>query len=146
MLGRKALLFASEDDLKELRGKLTDYLPFIRSSPRRPTWLRCLKWSIRNSSTPRRQRNAENDALIKALPMLEGIIKQATESLQRPGTPPSPGITALFGAGDEDIYITFAKLRIYLVTAQAKREDTERRRGGTIAPAGGRGPSAKCRD
>ena len=35
MLGNKALLFASEEDLKGLESKLNDYMPFIRSS-RRP--------------------------------------------------------------------------------------------------------------
>jgi hopanoid biosynthesis associated RND transporter like protein HpnN len=45
--------------------------------------------------------------------------------LQRPGTPPSPGLTALFNAGEEaeqQIYITFAAGRIYIVTARAKSE------------------------
>ena len=38
MIGPKALLFVPEDDLKELRDTLTDYLPFISNSPRRRTW------------------------------------------------------------------------------------------------------------
>src|SRR5581483_60387 len=74
----------------------------------------------------KRETNAENDSLIKAIPILGRIVKQATASLQRPGTPPSPGIYALFGAGEEaeqQVYITFAKGRIYLVTAQARTEE-----------------------
>src|SRR5205823_2206332 len=71
----------------------------------------------------KREANAENDSLIKAVPMLERIVKEAAASLQRPGTPTSPGIAALFGAGDEDVYITFAKGRLYLVTAQARTEE-----------------------
>ena len=76
--------------------------------------------------TAKRETNAENQSLVKALPALERIVKQASDSLRRPGTPPTPGITALFGAGDEaeqQMYITFGGGRIYLVTAQAPTED-----------------------
>jgi uncharacterized protein len=57
---------------------------------------------------------------------MERIISQASDSLQRPGTPPSPGLTALFNAGREaekQIYLTFADGRIYIVTARAQRDD-----------------------
>ncbi|MGI8966145.1 MAG: MMPL family transporter, partial [Limisphaerales bacterium] len=69
--------------------------------------------------------NAENQSLVKALPALERIITQATAGLRRAGTPPSPGITALFGAGQEaehEMYITFNAGKIFLVTAQARDE------------------------
>ncbi len=64
--------------------------------------------------------------MIKALPALHRILEQASDSLKRQGTPPSPGINALFGGGEEaesQIYITFAKGRIYLVTTRARRDD-----------------------
>ena len=83
--------------------------------------------------TAKQETNAENDSLVKALPALERIITQATDSLRRPGTPPSPGITALFDPGEEaeqQIYITFANGHIYLVTAQAPTEDLNERGGG----------------
>ena len=54
----------------------------------------------------KRESNAENNALISAIPVLKGIVDQAEASLERSGTPPSPGLAALFGAGDEQIYIT----------------------------------------
>src|SRR3974377_2439342 len=63
---------------------------------------------------------------MKAFPALERIVTQATDSPQRPGTPPSPGVTALFSPGkdaEQQIYITFAKGRIYLVTAQAPKDE-----------------------
>ena len=43
----------------------------------------------------------ENRSLVKALPALERILHEAGEALRRSGVPPSPGITALFNAGDE---------------------------------------------
>jgi len=64
--------------------------------------------------------------MIKALPALERILRQAADSLARTGTPPSPGINALFGKADEaeqQIYLTFARGRLYLVSAHALRED-----------------------
>ena len=76
--------------------------------------------------TAKEEKNAENESLIKAVPALERILRQARDSLRRPGTPPSPGITALFGAGEEaeqQVYVTFASGQIYLVTAQAPTEE-----------------------
>ena len=68
--------------------------------------------------------------MIKAFPALQRIVAQADDSLKRQGTPPTPGVTALFG-GDEEaeqqIYVTFAKGRIYLVTARALTDDLNER-------------------
>jgi hypothetical protein len=54
---------------------------------------------------------------------LRRIVEQATAALERPGTPPSPGLTALFDAGPEveqQVYITFDEGRIYLVVARPR--------------------------
>lgn len=124
MLGRKALLFASEDDLKGLREQLTNFLPFIQEFTR-VTNLDSLFGMVNDQFLhAKNETNAQNDALIKAIPVLQRIVDQASYSLQHPGIPPSPGISALFGAGDEDIYITFATNRIYLLTAQAVSEES----------------------
>jgi len=53
-------------------------------------------------------------------------MRQAADSLARTGMPPSPGINALFGKADEteqQIYLTFARGRLYLVSAHALREE-----------------------
>jgi hypothetical protein len=127
MLGRKALLFVPEDDLKDLRGKLRDYLPFIGRFTQTTNLLSL--FSLVNSQFlhASREANADNDALIQTIPILQRILDQADESLLRPGIAPSPGITAFFGAGDEDIYIVFTNKvndgRLYLVTAQARTEE-----------------------
>ncbi|HWY74993.1 MAG TPA: MMPL family transporter [Verrucomicrobiae bacterium] len=123
MLGKKALLFVPETNLVDLRTTLVNYLPFIQRFTQ-ATNLESL-FAMVNSQFlhAKREANKENDSLVKAVPMLDRIVREAAASLQRPGTPPSPGLTALFGAGDDDVYITYAKGRIYLVTAQAKRED-----------------------
>jgi uncharacterized protein len=126
MLGRKALLFVPETNLFDLKQTLVDYQPFIQQfggASNLVTLFQRINTTIRTSS---RETNATTTSLLKALPALTRIIQRAKESLGRPGTPPSPGIDALFGAGDEaerDKYVTFAEGRIYLVTAKARTED-----------------------
>lgn len=127
MMGRKALLFADESDLRDMSGSLKDYLPFIQKFSR-ATNLTSM-FNIVNSEIyhAKREQNSDNDALLKAIPMLKRIVQQADSSLHHPGEPPSPGIYALFGNGEEAeqaIYITFNKggRHIYLVTARAKTD------------------------
>ena len=126
MLGKKALLFVPETNLFDLRKTLVDYQPFIRQfagSSNLVTLFDRINTTIRTSS---REANASTDSLLKALPALTRIIQRARESLSRPGTPPSPGIDVLFGAGAEaerETYVTFAEGRIYLVTAKARTDE-----------------------
>jgi hopanoid biosynthesis associated RND transporter like protein HpnN len=129
MLGPKALLFVPDEDLVGLSQKLKDFRPFITEFTQTTNLLSLFKMVCAQFRTAKQETNAENDSLVKALPALERIITQATASLRRAGTPPSPGITALFAPSEEEqrkIYITFAKGRIYLVTAQAPTEDLNR--------------------
>lgn len=126
MLGRKALLFVPETNLSDLRQTLVDYQPFIlqfAGASNLDTLFRRINTTIRTSS---REKSTNTDSLLKALPALTRIVQRASESLARPGSPPSPGIDALFGAGDEaegGKYVTFANGRIYLVTAKARNAD-----------------------
>src|SRR6267378_195595 len=99
MLGNKALLFFPEDDLKALYQTLQDYRPFIQNFARATNLNSLFSLVNRRFWSAKREQNAENESMVKALPALERIVRQATDSLQRPGTPPSPGLTALFDAG-----------------------------------------------
>lgn len=126
MMGPKAMLFVPEKDLRDLQKTLGDFLPAIERFTQASN-LNSL-FSLINSQflNAKREKNKENDALMNALPMMGRIIHQAADSLQRPGIPPSPGIEALFSAGDEaqqQIYITFAKGRIYLATTRAAKDE-----------------------
>jgi hopanoid biosynthesis associated RND transporter like protein HpnN len=126
MMGRKALLFFPESDLKDLNQTLKDYRPFLNRFTHTTNLVSLFNMVCSQVRTAKRETNAENQSLVKALPALERIVKQATDSLHHPGTPPSPGITALFDAGEEaeqEMYVTFGGGRIYLVTAQAPTED-----------------------
>ena len=126
MLGSKALQFFPEEDLKELRKALQDYQPFLQQFTHTTNLLSLFEMVNTQFRTARDEKNAQNDAMIKAMPALERIIRQARDSLRRPGMPPSPGITALFDAGpdaEQQMYVTFANGQIYLVTAQAPTEE-----------------------
>jgi uncharacterized protein len=126
MLGSKALLFFGKDDLKGLQKALQDYRPFLERFTHTTNLESLFAMVNTQFRTAREEKNAENDAMIKAMPALERIVREARDSLRRPGTPPSPGITALFDAGEDaeqQMYVTFANGQIYLVTAQAPTEE-----------------------
>jgi hopanoid biosynthesis associated RND transporter like protein HpnN len=126
MLGSKALLFVPEADLNDLKKTLGDYRPFIEQFTRTTNLVSLFAMVNTQFRTAKREQNAETESLVKALPALERIITQARDCLRRSGTPPSPGITALFNpdeSAEQQIYVTFANGRLYLVTAQAPREE-----------------------
>lgn len=126
MMGNKALLFVPEKDLAGLRDTLKEDLPFIQKFSQTTNLVSFFELINTQFRTAKREENAQTDTLIKSLPALESIIQQATESLERPGTPPSPGVTALFNAGEEAsaaTYITFNQGKIFLVTAHAPTAD-----------------------
>ena len=126
LMGNKALLFLPEENLVDLKGKLQDYSRFIQQFARTTNLVSLFNMVNRQFRTAKREQNAENDSLINALPALKRIITQATSSLHRRGTPPSPGVNALFdpsGKADQKIYRTYDNERIYLLIAHAPRSE-----------------------
>jgi len=126
MLGSKALLFVPEADLETLQKTLGDYRPFIDRFSRATNLNSLFELINTQFRTARNEKNAENESMVKALPALERIVSQASAALRRTGTPPSPGITALFDPGpdaEQQVYITFAEGRIFLVTMQAPSDE-----------------------
>lgn len=122
LMGRKALLFVPEPDLREMEKTLKDFQPFLRQFTKTTNLVSLFNLVNRQISSAREEANSENESLIKALPALERIADQATDGLLRFGIPPSPGLNALFNSGqqaEQRLYITFGNGRIYLVTAQA---------------------------
>jgi len=125
-LGRKALLFAPADDLKELQKTLTDYRPFVEEFTEASNLDSLFGLINKQFRTAKQEDNAQNNALIGAIPALQRIVDQASDSLSRPGTPVSPGVSAFFGKGEEAerrMYITFARGQIYLVTARPRNPE-----------------------
>ncbi len=125
MMGPKALLFVPEKDLLELRKTLTEFKPFVQKFAVTTNLASLFQLVNTQFRTAKRETNAENDSLVAALPALGRIIGQAADAVVRPGTPPSPGLAALFGdsaEAEQEIYITFNRGRIFLVTAHARSE------------------------
>jgi uncharacterized protein len=125
IMGRKALHFLPDDTLAELQQTLREYRPFL-STFAHASNLNSLFRLVNHQFRAARREPVEGESLIQALPALGRIISQAEQSLNRPGTPPSPGLSALFGSGEEaerQQYITFAEGRIYVVTARAAQEE-----------------------
>ncbi len=141
MLGSKALLFVPDEDLASLKQTLGDYRPFLQRFTHTTNLASLFGMVNTEFRTAKPEQNAENESMVKALPALERIVGEATGSLRRPGVPLSPGITALFSSGstnatdtagqknnaaeeaEQQIYVTFAHGRIYLVTAQAPKDE-----------------------
>ncbi len=135
MMGPKALLFVTNDTvLVEMAQRLQEARPVLNHLTQ-VTNLNSLFRMVINqfyaqirSSAP--GSNAQAEALMQALPALGRIADQAADALSRPGKPPSPGITALFGGGaeaEQEMYITFATNRLYLVTARPRNDQLNER-------------------
>jgi hopanoid biosynthesis associated RND transporter like protein HpnN len=121
LMGKKALLFFPETNLVEFSKALADYRPFMdqfMGSTNMASLFRQVNFLIRTSG---RERSERTESFVKALPAMERLLRMATDSLSRPGNPPSPGVEALFGGGAEAErakYITLGNGRIYLVSAK----------------------------
>ena len=126
LMGPKALQFVPEKDLRSMQQSLIDFRPFVQQFTKATNLVSLVNLVNRQISQAKEEASDENKSLVRALPALERIISQATAGLRRPGIPPTPGINALFDAGEkaeQELYITFAKGRIYLATAQAVAEE-----------------------
>src|SRR5436190_9106552 len=130
LMGSKALFFLPEKDLEELRQTLQDFKPFLIQFTKATNLVTLFNMVNRQFRTASEEENAQNKALVRALPALQRIVDQASDGLTRQGSPPSPGLNSLFDGGreaEQQVYITFSDGRIYLVTAQAKNEDLNER-------------------
>jgi hopanoid biosynthesis associated RND transporter like protein HpnN len=122
IMGSKGLLYASETNLMEMKTMLQAARPFARQFTQTTNLVSFFEQINTAFRTAPRETNADTESLVKSLPALTRIVTQATDSLQRPGTPPSPNVIALFdtsGSGVLSNYITFANGRIFLVTTHA---------------------------
>lgn len=121
MLGRKALLFVPESDLKELQAQLKGYVPFIQRFGETTNLISFFNLINKTFRTSAQEETAETKSMVGALPALERILAQADDSLHREGAPPSPGVTALFdptGSAVTNIYVTYDNARLFVLSAQ----------------------------
>ena len=111
IMGSKGMLYASEKDLVETKTMLTAAQPFIRQFTQTTNLVSFFEQINTAFRTAPREANSNTESLVSSLPALTRIVTQATDSLHRSGTPPSPNIFTLFGGGEDAVlasYITFA--------------------------------------
>jgi len=126
MMGNKALQFATETNLVEMRDTLHTAQPFIREFTQTTNLISLFEQINRAFRTAKHEENAENQSLVKSVPALGRIVTQANDALSRPGTPPSPNVITLLGGGDQEVldsYLTFAHGKIFVVTTHAPNDD-----------------------
>lgn len=117
-LGPKGLLFLPEEQLEELQQALRDYAPLIRTFSE-VTNLASLFSEVDHQMRASAPEEASENPLATAIPALTRIVRQGVDSLDRPGIPPSPGLTTLFASPDKPgpgEYLNFAGGRFYAVT------------------------------
>ncbi len=130
MLGNKALLFASTNDLIPLRDQLIAFAPVIRQFTDGTNLVALFNEVNRQFRTAGKNTNsqAQGQQLVKALPAFNRIISDATDSLRRVGNPPSPGVTSLFDGGrnaEQQMYVTMADGHMFLIVAKAKSDQVD---------------------
>jgi uncharacterized protein len=122
LMGSKALLYATEDELKEQKKTLHAAEPFISQFTQTTNLVSFFEQINTAFRTAPRETNEETESLVRSVPALTRIVTQATGALQRPGTPPSPNVITLFGGGESEVvsnYITFTDGHIFLLTTHA---------------------------
>ncbi len=126
MMGNKALHYATETNLVEMRDTLRAARPFIAQFAL-TTNLTSLFGQVNAAfRAASEQDTADNRSLAKSLPALTRVVSQAGDALRRSGQPPSPNVVTLLGGSDEavlDSYITFAHGKIFVVTTHAPNND-----------------------
>jgi hopanoid biosynthesis associated RND transporter like protein HpnN len=116
MMGPKALLFVPQQDLEGIRDTLRTDLPFIQKFSQATNLVSFFNQVNTLFRTSGRDETPQTDSLLKSLPVLDQILKQARDGLDRDGTPPSPDMSTFFDS-DNSAYITFNHGQIFLVTA-----------------------------
>ena len=123
--GPKALLLVPTADLEEMRRVLHEYRPLIQEFAQATNLNSLFRLVNKQFRTTRGAESAATESLIQRLPFLQRLIEQARQSLLGPGVPPSPGVETLFAGGEQaeqSTYLAFDQGRVYLLTAQPKRE------------------------
>ncbi len=126
MMGAKALLFAPPEYLIQMRDALRTDLPFIKKFSGTTNLVSFFEQVNTEFRRAPRETNTQTESLVKSLPVLQKILEQALDSLNRSGTPPAPDLTSLFSGNDPGsagAYITFNHGKIFLVTAHAPTTD-----------------------
>ena len=81
------MLFLDDQTLAELHQTLRDARPFVEQFSQAANLNSLFRLVNHQFRTARKEQNAENESLVKAIPALKRIVDQAADSLKRSGTP-----------------------------------------------------------
>jgi uncharacterized protein len=126
MMGAKALHYAENLQLTEMRDTLRAARPFIAQFAQTTNLVSLFEQVNAAMRTASDKDTAENRSLAKSMPSLTRVVSQAADALRRSGLPPSPNVVTLLGGSDEAVlasYLTFAHGRIFVVTTHAPNND-----------------------
>lgn len=122
-LGSKALYFLDDATLEKLDQTLKEFAPFLgqfATATNLPSLFSNINQTFSRAISAT---DDENQQLADTLPALDRIVTQAVEATVRPGSPPSPGVEALFGdseAAAQSQYISYDDGRLLLLTTQPR--------------------------
>ena len=124
LMGAKALLFLPEETLEDLRQALVEYAPLIETFSQVDSLNSLFELVNRQLRNVPENASAQQQPLVRALPVLHRIVEEASKSITGATVPPTPGITAFFG-DRPGLYLTFASGQIYAVLASAASKEVE---------------------
>ncbi|MGC8991250.1 MAG: MMPL family transporter, partial [Verrucomicrobiia bacterium] len=102
MMGSKALLFVTNASvLTEMSQRIQESRPMLEAFSQVTNLNSLFRLVNRQFRSAAGGGDADIDALVQSLPALNRIIDLAADALSRPGTPPSPGVSAMFDSGEE---------------------------------------------
>lgn len=126
MMGPKALLFLPEATLDEVRQTLTRHAPMLETFSQVNSLNSLFTLVTNQLRVSASQPGTQQLVVVQTVPVLRRIVEECTASVSGPGTPPAPGITALFGT-QNSLYLTFASNQMYAVIANAAKPALEQR-------------------
>jgi hopanoid biosynthesis associated RND transporter like protein HpnN len=124
LMGNKALLFLPEETLEDLHQALGEYAPLIETFSQVDSLNALFESVNRQLRDAPQTKNAQEQPLAHALPVLHRIVEEMSKSITGTAVPPAPGITAFFG-DRPGLYVTFASGQMYAVLASAANEAVE---------------------
>jgi uncharacterized protein len=124
-LGPKGLMLMPVEDLEKMQKSIGEYRPFLHDFAQ-TTNLNSF-FSMVNSQfrTAGREATGHNETMIAAIPFFERIVREANQSLFKPGQPPVPGLESFFGGAtqtEKQFYLSFDEGRIFMLTIQPRNE------------------------
>jgi hopanoid biosynthesis associated RND transporter like protein HpnN len=124
-LGPKGLLLAPAVQLEQMRDSAAAYAPVLRTFTQ-ATNLDSLFSLVNGQFRAGRKTTGRPQALLNEVPLLQGIVEEANQSMSQSTPPATPDIEGFFGgesASGSQAYLTFEDGRLFLLTVRPQSKD-----------------------